>query len=344
MTPLSARVLDIPGMAMAMPLPKLGFVGTGWIGRMRMEALMKAKVADFCAVYDPSAEAAKAAAAMQAGMIISDDIEEMLETDVDGLVIATPSAFHAEHCIAALKKGKAVFCQKPLARSCEETQRVVKAARTANKLLAVDFSYRHLAGIDQVQELIAKGELGEIFAADLMFHNAYGPDKPWFYDMHSAGGGCVMDLGTHLVDLAMWLLGNDDAKQVSSDLFHHGKKLRPPYQTVEDYAVANFMLGYTQTRLCCSWNLHAGREAAIEANFYGTQGGISIRNANGSFYDFEIYHLTGTSHRKLAGYPDAWGGRALVAWAQQLRVNPEFDQRIEQVVQVADVIDRIYCR
>lgn len=346
MTSLTARPIETPDMStsLVMPLPKLGFVGTGWIGRLRMETLMKANIAEFSAVYDPSPEAAKAAAAMKANISISEDFEELLDTDVDGLVIATPSAFHADHCVAALERGKAVFCQKPLARTCVETQRVVDAARLANKLLSVDFSYRHLAGMDKALELITGGELGEIYAADLVFHNAYGPDKPWFYNVSSAGGGCIMDLGTHLVDLAMWLLGNDNAKQVSSDLFHHGKKLRPPYQTVEDYAVANFMLGHTQTRLCCSWNLHAGREAVIEAHFYGTQGGISITNVNGSFYNFEIHHLTRTSRHKIAGYPDEWGGRALIAWARRLGFDSTFDHDIKQVIQVADVIDRIYCR
>ena len=324
--------------------PRLGFIGTGWIGRMRMEALLNEHIADCCTVYDPSLDAATEAAALQRGIRISKSLTDILSQDLDGVVIATPSAFHADHCIAALRTGKAVFCQKPLARTCEETQRVVEAARAANKLLGVDFSYRHLAGVDTLKQKIFAGELGEIYAADLVFHNAYGPDKSWFYDVNSAGGGCVMDLGIHLVDLAMHLLGNRPVKQVSSNLFHKGKSLLPPFSVVEDYATAEFMHGRTRTRLTCSWNLHAGRDALIEASFYGTHGGASITNVNGSFYDFEVHQFTGTTREKLAGYPDAWGGRALIDWVKNLSQSSAFDPDVEQAIQVADVIDRIYCR
>lgn len=325
-------------------LPKLGFIGTGWIGRARMKALLKADLADFRAVYDPSLDAAHAAAELCDDIKVSSDIDELLDMDLDGVVIATPSALHAEHCIQALKKGKAVFCQKPLARTREETEQVIAAARQANKLLAVDFSYRHLAGMTAARNLVGSGSLGEIFAADLVFHNAYGPDKHWFYDVSSAGGGCVMDLDIHLVDLAMWLLSSDDVSAVSSDLFERGKKLQPPYHTVEDYALANFILGSTRTRLSCSWNLHAGRDATIEIHLHGTQGGLSICNVNGSFYDFEVHHFKGTSSQKIAGYPDEWGGRALIEWTRDLERNASFDPDVEQALKVADVIDRIYCR
>lgn len=324
--------------------PRLGFLGTGWIGRLRMAALQKAGVSQICAVYDPSEEAAQAAAALADRVNIFSDIDSLLNADLDGIVIATPSAFHAQHCIQAIAQGKAVFCQKPLARTLAETQSVVAAARRENKLLAVDFSYRHLAGMDQVKAMLAEGKLGEVFAADLIFHNAYGPDKSWFYDLNSAGGGCVMDLGIHLVDAAMWLLNNGAAEQVTSHLFHKGKKLSAPFESIEDYATASLSLNNTQIRLCCSWNLHAGRDAIIEMHFHGTQGGITITNVKGSFYDFEIMHFTGTARQQLAGYPDDWGGRALIHWAQKLALDSAFDPDIEQALQVANVIDRIYCR
>ncbi|HSX84264.1 MAG TPA: Gfo/Idh/MocA family oxidoreductase [Cellvibrio sp.] len=342
MNTATAHILDT---YVAPAAPRLGFIGTGWIGRMRMEALLNEHIADCCTVYDPSPTAATEAAALQHGIRVSKSLTDILaQDDLDGVVIATPSALHADHCIAALEAGKAVFCQKPLARTCEETQRVVDAARAANRLLGVDFSYRYLAGVDTLKHKIFTGELGEIYAADLVFHNAYGPDKSWFYDVSSAGGGCVMDLGIHLVDLANYLLGNRVIRQVSSNLFHKGKSISPPYGVVEDYATAEFMHGRTRTRLTCSWNLHAGRDAVIEASFYGTHGGASITNVNGSFYDFEVHQFSGTSREKLAGYPDAWGGRALIDWAKNLSHSNTFDPDVEQAIQVADVIDRIYCR
>src|SRR3712207_9229647 len=75
---------------------------------------------------------------------------------------------------------------------------------------------------------------------DLTFHNAYGPDAAWFYDKRAAGGGCVMDLGVHLVDLALWALDFPEVASVSSQLLSGGAPLGP--DAVEDYAVAQIGL------------------------------------------------------------------------------------------------------
>lgn len=98
----------------------------------------------------------------------------------------------------ALAAGLAVFCQKPLGRTAAQTRRVMAAARTMNRLLGVDLSYRFVRGMQTIQA----GEIGEVYAVQLVFHNADGPDKAWFYDPVQSGGGCVIDLGLHLVDLA----------------------------------------------------------------------------------------------------------------------------------------------
>lgn len=324
--------------------PRLGFMGTGWIGRLRMEALAKDENATFSSVYDPSTGAAEAAAALGENISVASSYESLLDSDIDGVVIATPSALHAAHCQQALASGKAVFCQKPLARDREESRAVVDAARAANKLLGVDFSYRHLAGMDRLREMIAAGELGEIFAADLVFHNAYGPDKDWFYDIKSAGGGCVMDLGIHLVDSAFWLLGHNDFRTVESQLYCKGQRLQAPLTQVEDYAAASFMLGESHVRLCCSWNLHAGQDAVIEMQLHGTRGGAALRNVAGSFFDFEIHRFHGTGSEQISGYPDAWGARALSQWVNALARSDHFDPEVEQAVRVAELIDSIYGR
>lgn len=324
--------------------PRLGFLGTGWIGRLRMEALRHFDVADFHVVFDPVAEAAQAAAAIQPQTEIARSIDDFLAADIDGVVIASPSALHAEHCIAALERGKAVFCQKPLARTLQETERVVDAARRADRCLGVDFSYRHLAGMDRLRELIASGSLGNIFAAELVFHNAYGPDKEWFYQMESSGGGCVMDLGIHLVDWLFWLLGNGSISNLHSQLYAAGKPLRLPCEQVEDFASIDLLLDRTHARICCSWNLHAGQDAVIEANFYGTQGGVAVRNIEGSFFDFDVTVFRGTQRGHIAGPPDQWGGRALAEWSRNLAEGPHYRAEVEEVLEVARLIDRIYCR
>lgn len=344
MTNVTANEQSTPGFKPAIGKPRLGFMGTGWIGRLRMEALATTDKARFSLVHDASSEAAEAAADLQPETEIVSSFEALLESDLDGIVIATPSALHARQCQQALRAGKAVFCQKPLARTRRETASVLSTAREADKLLAVDFSYRHLAGMEQLREMIAAGELGEIFAADLIFHNAYGPDKAWFYEVESSGGGCVMDLGIHLVDLLFWLLQKDNVSDLDSRLFHRGRKLLPPFTQVEDYAAVGLNLDDTHARLCCSWNLHAGQDAVIEAKLYGSRGGAALQNVNGSFFDFEILRFDRTSTTRLAGFPDPWGGRALSRWVDKLSIGSRFDEEAEQALRVADVIDRIYCR
>lgn len=326
-----------------MTKPRLGFLGTGWIGRHRMNAIAKSGAAEIAAIVDASHECAQEAQADAPGATILPSLESLLEAELDGLVIATPSALHAEQSIAALDRGLAVFCQKPLGRNAHEASRVVEAAQRADRLLGADFSYRLTAAAATLADLMRSGELGTIFAADLVFHNAYGPDKPWFYDRSRSGGGCVMDLGVHLADLALWLTDFPEVENVSSRLFAKGKPLARGGQEVEDYAVATFDLATDlRVNLACSWRLHAGQDARIEATFYGTEGGASLRNVGGSFYDFELLHYRGTSSERLVAPPDAWGGRAAIAWAQQLADDPSFDARALPLVDVAALIDRIY--
>jgi predicted dehydrogenase len=238
-----------------------------------------------------------------------------------------------------------VFCQKPLGRTAAEVRGVVDAARAADRLLAVDLSYRHTEGMRRIRELLRAGELGRVFAVDLVFHNAYGPDKPWFYDPALSGGGCVMDLGVHLVDLALWALDFPKVVHVSSQLLSGGQPLAGRTDRVEDYAVATLELeGGAAVRLACSWQLQAGQDAVIAADFYGDQSGAALRNVNGSFYDFTAERFRGTSREPLAAPPDEWGGRAATDWAIRLADGEKFDPEAERLIEVAGVLDRIYGR
>jgi predicted dehydrogenase len=297
--------------------PRLGFLGVGWIGRSRLEAVERSGVAEIAALCDPAVDGAFAS------------FDELLEQELDGIVIATPSALHAEQACMALERGLAVFCQKPLARTAAEARRVVDAARAADRLLGVDLSYREVEAFRHAVNVVHSGALGELVAVDLVFHNAYGPDKPWFYDRELAGGGCVIDLGIHLVDLAMWALDRRSFDSVRA-------RLRG--DPVEQHAVAQL----DEVRLACSWNLHAGRDAVIEATFYGSDGAVSVTNVGGSFYDFRAERLTGTDREPLVEPPDDWSGRAAVAWAERLARGDRFDSAVEHLVDLHAVIDRIY--
>jgi predicted dehydrogenase len=328
-----------------MTKPRIGFLGVGWIGRHRMAAMLETGAVEAVAIADPSAECVAEARALAPAAEVAKDLDALLELGLDGVVIATPSALHAEQSITALERGVAVFCQKPLGRTAAEVGAVVQAARAADRLLAVDLSYRFTEGMTRIRELIGSGDLGRVYAADLVFHNAYGPDKAWFYDPTLSGGGCVMDLGVHLVDLALWALDFPPVADVSARLFAGGEPLGNRTDRVEDYALAEIILETgAALRLACSWKLQAGREAEISAIFYGVNGGAALRNVDGSFYDFTAERHHGTAREPLAGPPDDWGGRAAADWARRVAAGERFDPAADRLTEVAGVLDRIYGR
>lgn len=322
---------------------RIGFLGTGWIGRHRMEAMLASGLVEAVAIADGAPEAVAEALKLAPGAQPVASLDAMLDLGLDGVVIATPSALHADQAIRALDAGAAVFCQKPLGRDAREVGAILESARRGDRLLAVDLSYRHTAAMQHIKPLIGSGALGPIRAIDLVFHNAYGPDKPWFYDPALSGGGCVMDLGVHLVDLALWTLDFPAIEVVEATLLTPDGRLRRSQNEVEDLGFATLHLaGGTVVRLTCSWRLHAGRDAVIEASFYGRDGAAALHNVDGSFYDFTAERFTGTARETLATPPDPWGGRAAVAWVEQLARTPHFDESANSLLAVSEALDRIY--
>lgn len=326
---------------------RLGFVGVGWIGLNRFRAVAELDFVTPAALYDPVSDSVAKALEVAPHAKAVDSYAALLEEDLDGVVIATPSGLHAEQSIAALRRGLAVFCQKPLARTQHETLAVIEAAARADRLLMTDLSYRYLTGIDQMRQAASNGDLGQVYLIDLTFHNAYGPDKAWFFDPARSGGGCLIDLGTHLVDLALHLAGPQPVVSLESRLFRQGRRLLPPIEEVEDFASVTWDFeGGPSVRLNCSWNLSAGCDAVIEAICYGTGGAVALRNENGSFFDFQTERMRGTTREPLAE-PDRgwnWGCRAIRDFATRLARGGRYDRDCETLASVATILDRSYGR
>jgi predicted dehydrogenase len=338
----AAGSTTLPQVFTAVMRPRLGFLGLGWIGTHRLAAIGRAGVADIIAIADPLDEMLAAAAQYAPAALRFQNPDDLFNVHLDAVVVATPTAQHAGQCIEALNRGLAVFCQKPLGRNIKEVSEAIDTARAVDRFLSVDLSYRYTQALREVRQLVQAGELGEIFAVDLIFHNAYGPQKPWFYDRARSGGGALIDLGIHLVDAALWIL-DQPIVNVTSRLFYKGERLDRCNGKCEDYATARLDLANgAAVNLSCSWHLHAGRDAVIEVSFYGTKGGVALRNVNGSFYDFIAERFDGTKRQLLAQPPDDWFGRAAVEWARRLATNLTFDPEVERMIEVASVIDAIY--
>jgi predicted dehydrogenase len=259
-------------------------------------------------------------------------------------VIATPSALHSAACIEAFERGLAVFCQKPLSRTLSETESVLSAARRADRLLRVDFSYRHCRALERTRDLVRSGELGTVHHVDLVFHNAYGPSASWANDPRLAGGGCLMDLGIHLLDALGFVLGSADVVHADARLYRDGKRVSDPSREIDDFAAASLELSNgASVQLACSWRSSFGSDARISAEFFGSRGGVRFSNVDGSFYDFACDLHRGAARERLVQPPDDWGGRAFVAFLRELRQRREYAESPE-VAQVARVLDLLYGR
>jgi len=325
--------------------PRLGFVGLGWIGAMRLEAVAAAGLAEVAALCESAPQRLEETVRAYPGAAPFTGLEEMLDRagdlKLDGVVIATPNSLHAPQALAALDRGLAVFCQKPLALDAREARAMVEAARRADRLLGVDYSYRFTDGVRELRRAVEAGELGRVFSVDTVFHNAYGPDKPWCFDPRLAGGGALMDLGVHLIDLALWLLGDPGVEDVHGGAWREGEPLKAG--TVDDFANARIELaGGASVSVAASWNAHAGRDCVIRLAAFGTGGGAEFRNIDGSFYDFELARFAGRSEQIAVRESRDWLGRAILDWAARLGNRERFDPAIERSVRVSEVVDAVY--
>lgn len=322
--------------------PRLGFLGLGWIGRWRLEDLVKEDLARPAAYLEPDAGNLEAARKIHDAPAV-EDLEGMRDMGLDGVVIATPNALHADQARTFLESGTSVFCQKPLAIHHATAHHVVQSAADEDVLLAVDWSYRGTRSLQAVRKAIQQGQIGRCYQADLVFHNAYGPDKPWYHNRRVAGGGCMLDLGCHLADALHWMLPGERFHTQRSRLYREGRPIRG--DDLEEHAVVDLQSEHVHARLDCSWNGPAGVDADVRLVFTGDRGAVRFRNVDGSFYDFKAELLRGTSTEELEAPPDTWGHRELAGWVGALGAGRRgFDPSAWAAVENARIVEEAYAR
>lgn len=318
--------------------------GLGWIGSLRLEAIRGLDWIEVVGLSDPCREAVSGVAVSFPGAQVANSYEHLLSIPADGVVIATPNSLHFSQIQAALRQSLAVFCQKPIGLNSNEVVQNVELAKEKNLSLECDLSYRYLSATSKVRELILSQALGEVLTAHCVFHNSYGPDKQWYFNRNLSGGGCLMDLGIHLIDLNGWLL-NLGLPKSSHARFHIYRELQQAeiHEPVEDFASAFLSYqGGPQVFIQCSWNLALDVDAHISWEFVGTKGTAVIRNIGGSFYHFEAVHSYQGGRTVLASPPDSWNGRALLSWAEGLRRGRGGREEVMQLVKVHKTLERLY--
>lgn len=205
---------------------RIAIIGAGnicYTAHLPSYALMKDRVeiAVLCDIVRENAEWNKKEYALDSE--ICEDYKEVLaRDDIDAVDICTPNYMHSVIAVDALKAGKHVFCEKPDAISVEEVLKMQKAAEESGRVLMVMRNNRFLASSQYLKEYIREGKTGELYAGRCGWIRRRGiPGKGgWFTTKAQSGGGPLIDLGVHMIDLAVWLMGNPRPVAVSGCVYN----------------------------------------------------------------------------------------------------------------------------
>lgn len=281
---------------------KVGIVGAGGIARyLHIPRYKKIPEVEVVSIADSDEERAKILAKEFNIPRIYHDFEEMFEKeDLTAISVCTPNFLHAPVTISALNMGIHVLCEKPMATSVKEAKEMVEASKKSGKILMIGQNQRFKPFNSMLKKLIEKGELGELYYARGICLRRKGIPGigTWFTTKEMAGGGCLLDIGVHILDLVWWLMGMPKPKYVLGNTYanfgpkglgeggwNKGAKGKPIFD-VEDFAVGfiKFENGSTLT-IETSWASHIEKD---EVNYLilGTLGGIQL-NPPKIFKDLE---------------------------------------------------------
>ncbi len=252
---------------------KIAVVGLGTVGQsVHLPILTKIPEVEIVAVCDIEASKAEFVAKKYEIRRYYTDLEEMLkvEQELVGVDICTSTFSHLDAAIAALDAKKHVLVEKPLARTYEEAHKIVASAKKNQRKVMVGMNNRFRPDAMILKSMIQGGELGKIFYAKAGWLRKLKSTNPWLTRKEQSGGGVVLDLGIVMFDLAFWLMGFPEAKEVLASNYSHNTK------GVEDSSVVFIKMknGSTLT-IESSWSFES------ESDFYycdcfGTDGGGSL--------------------------------------------------------------------
>lgn len=192
----------------------VGIVGAGLIGWRRAEVIKASKKGKLLAVTDVDFEKAKKLAEKYNCQACQSWSDLFKKEDVKIVIVAVPNKFAAPISIAALKKNKHVFCEKPLGRNANEAKKVLTVVKKYKKVFKVGFNHRFHAAVAQAKKIFDEGGIGELMfiRARYGYGGRFGMEKEWRMDKNISGGGELLDQGVHIIDLVRWFGG--EPKQV----------------------------------------------------------------------------------------------------------------------------------
>ncbi|WP_248926250.1 Gfo/Idh/MocA family protein [Paenibacillus hamazuiensis] len=276
---------------------RIGVIGAGNIGNVHMREF--SKLGNECVItavtdaYMPLAE--QRAKEYDIAKVASSPEELIQSGDVDAVIIGVPNQFHAPLAVQALEAGKHVLLEKPMGLNAEAARQIYKASQASDKVLMVSHQMRWESVAMQIKEQADRGELGRIYTAKTGWFRRKGIPGwgTWFTRMDQSGGGPLIDIGVHMLDLALYLMGNPKPVSVFGSTYAEFGPRRKGIGTwgkpdwngvydVEDMATALIKMedGSTLT-LEVSWAVHMDTDNVPFIHLMGTEGGASYKGPQG---------------------------------------------------------------
>lgn len=274
-----------------MTILNIGVIGNGSISDVHFDAYHNNASARIYAVCDLNEERARAKATKYGAEKVFTDYRELLaDPTIDAVSICTWNNSHAEIAIAAITAGKHVLSEKPLSRTMEEAYQIQEAVNSSDRVFQVGFVRRCAQNTKVLKQFIDAGDLGEIYCAKATCVRRLGNPGGWFADVERSGGGPLIDLGVHIIDISWYLMGKPKVKSITGNVyyklgnrsnvnnysFYKAADYDSAHNTVEDSANALIRFENGASMLVdVSYSLHA-KEDEIAVKLYGTKGGAEL--------------------------------------------------------------------
>ncbi|MBN1554816.1 MAG: Gfo/Idh/MocA family oxidoreductase [Phycisphaerae bacterium] len=294
---------------------RVGVIGLG-MGAAHVRNFQACPEADVVAVTDTDPNRLKEVANDHDVPNRYTDAAKMIRREnLDIVAIATPNKFHKPLTLAAFKAGAHVLCEKPMAMNAAEARQMLDAAVKAKRRLMINFSYRFTPQSQALKKAVDSGILGDVYFARTIWHRRRGLPRfgGWFGQKELSGGGPLIDLGVHRLDLALWLMGYPKPTWVLAGAYNPiasalAKKEKKKYD-VEDLAVGliRFENGAT-IEVEASWAANIKENEMMETRLFGTKAGLVQRNLD------ETYKFEAELYLEKDGAP----------WDMRLHAAPEF--------------------
>jgi predicted dehydrogenase len=275
---------------------RVGVVGLGWAGEQHLKNYLRIPKVEPGALAGLEEPKLRELGQRYGVPNLYGDYEELVaREDLDAISICAPNHLHAPVAIAALKSGKHVLCEKPLARTGVEAEGIVRAAREAGRVVHIAFTQRERGDVQVLKRHIMDGRLGRIYhvKATWMRRNGIPGMGSWFTNKELAGGGPLIDLGVHMIDMALYLMDEPEIESVScatyAELGPQGRGGRGDAKTLiadASYEVEDLATAFIRLSGGATLNLEAGWAAYRESGddfgltLYGTEGGAQMKVRN----------------------------------------------------------------